>query len=100
MAVWEFAVAYLGAFLLLQFVVYRYLRPGDDEEGSAAPAGGAPAEAPRADQSSELPGDIDPGDLPDESRGDGPGTRTCPNCGAANDAVGTFTHCWRCAESL
>jgi hypothetical protein len=99
MAVWEFAVAYLGAFLLLQFVVYRYLRPGDDDEGSAAPAGGAPPESSRAEDPANLPDGVDVGDLPARDD-DGPGTRSCPNCGADNEAVGTYTHCWRCAEPL
>lgn len=103
MAVWEFALAYLAAFLLLQFVVYRYLKTGDDDEGSgsAALAGGTPPDGGRAEEPPDLPGDVDVGVLPaDPPSDDGPGTVDCPTCGAVNEAVETYSHCWRCADPL
>jgi len=123
MGIWEFVVAYLVIFVLLQFAVYRYLQQDDD--GAAATLGSLPnAESgpfpersvdhdrvPRQagdrdeDQRGAGDRDADPGrqDALDADSGvdvDESATRQCPHCGVANAADGTFTFCRNCASPL
>ena len=105
MGVWEFVLIYLGVFMLLQFVAYRYFRK---EKNSAranwtsmpnAESGPVNETAnlnyPAAQQSarSDL-GDTDAFEL-DADHG-----RRCPTCGVGNEPDASYTFCWNCASPL
>lgn len=104
MGVWEFVIVYLGVFLALQFVVYRYFRRGD---------GDRPASLTRMPNAESGPIDednrVDRGSRRHAARStfasDGRGrhadsVRHCPSCGARNDPDGNFTFCWNCINPL
>ena len=109
MGVWEFVVVYLVAFVLLQLVIYRYLRGRSGETSRMAFAG--PPNTDRGVGKDRDPeghehrrgtdpvdrGGTDPVDRPGS---DGDPFQRCPNCGATNDPEGPFTFCRNCASRL
>lgn len=92
MDLWGWVIAYAVVFVLVQLLVYvYYLRRGDGADHSVRPAAtGDPGQYGRR-----------PSTLPDHDADAGvEDGRRCPNCGARNEAVSTFSYCRNCAESL
>lgn len=83
MELWGWIIAYVVGFAILQLVVYRYLRNGEDTDLlQTTPPN---RESARPDETGERGNDA---------------TRRCSNCGARNDPDGPFTYCRRCARRL
>jgi len=97
MSAWAFVVLYLAAFVLLQFVIYRYLRDHREEESRMAVS-----RPPNADRGAGW--DADGNDRRRvqetiEREGD-QAVRRCPSCGATNEPGGPYTFCRNCAARL
>lgn len=90
MAVWEWIIAYIAGFTLLQFLVYRYLRGSD--RGLVERMRGNPDPEHTAPVAIEPPGS----DTPQW----GETTRPCPHCGTPNEGDATFTYCRRCVRPM
>lgn len=97
MSAWTFVVLYLAAFVLLQFVVYRYLRDHRDEESRVAVS-----RPPNADRGGGHEADGHERRRVQETveRQDDETFRRCPSCGSTNDPDGTYTYCRNCAARL
>lgn len=108
MGVWEFVLVYLGAFLVVQLVLYRYLRNRSGERTGFTFAGPpnadhGPGEGPGQDRGEagrrrELRDRQRPEERADADADDA--VRRCPNCGATNDPSGSYTFCRNCASRL
>jgi hypothetical protein len=97
MGVWAFVVLYLAAFVLLQFVIYRYLRDHREEESRMAVS-----RPPNADRRARRDGDGSERRRVQETveRGGDEAFRRCPSCGATNEPDGPYTFCRNCATRL
>ncbi|PSP78101.1 hypothetical protein BRC81_08625 [Halobacteriales archaeon QS_1_68_20] len=109
MNAWELVVAYLVVFVLLQFLIYRYV--GSDDDGSPRRWGQVPnAEAgPPTDPSvdRESPVDRDALDrttradhLDEAAHADVDGGRRCPTCGVRNESEPVYEYCRHCGGRL
>lgn len=96
MGAWAYVVAYLAAFVLLQLVVYRYLRDRDGEGTGLAFVG-----PPNTDPGPGGDGDQGTVGEPVEAAGsEETDVRRCPACGETNDPDGPYTFCRNCASRL
>lgn len=98
MGVWVYVVAYLVAFVVIQLVVYRYLRGRNGDAGVALASGSnADRGAGRDPEASDRNDPLDRRSLADA---DATSDRRCPACGTANDPDGPYTFCRNCATRL
>lgn len=107
---WGWLVGYLLLFVLLHAVLYLvYVRQAGTKErptssiteGSHSHPGSPPSEgyARRPDSRAERSRYGDPSALEATMTFDGP-TVTCRQCGATNEADGSYTYCWHCISGL
>lgn len=105
MDAWELVVVYLAVFVLLQFLIYRYVR-NDDDDGSPRRWGQVPnAEAgPSRDSQVDREYPVDVAShaerLDEAVHADVEGGRRCPTCGARNEAEPAFEYCRHCGGRL
>lgn len=88
MELWGWLAAYVVGFLLIQLLVFRYVRGG-------ASLDDAGPEATSTSQLSAVEHATPAGD--DDSEGDG---RYCAHCGTRNASDATFTYCRECLQPL
>lgn len=95
MNVWAWIVLYVVLFGLLQVLIYRYLRSGEDAPlmQSTPPIGERPApDDMRKERVLEEVGEHD------SSVHHDPSVRQCPHCGTENGVE--YTYCRECVEPL
>lgn len=105
MGVWEFVLIYLGVFMLLQFIAYRYFRGNNDrsrgnwtnmpnaESGPINDQGNVGYPAAHRSAGSDFSDTDDR--LLETDHG-----RRCPTCGAGNESDPSYTFCWNCVSPL
>jgi hypothetical protein len=93
MGVWGWIVLYLLLFVLLQLLIYRYLRSDEDAPlfSSTAPNGDPAA-------IEEFTNLDDRTHVEDRGRSDDPSVVVCPRCGTENETG--FTYCRNCVSPM
>ncbi len=89
----------LVGLVLLQAVLYRYLR--QDNSSSERPTAGAGARTDASHDSGTRPGesgvDASPGSRPEEHTAD---RIRCRHCGTPNEGDAVYTYCRQCGQQL